>query len=308
MPINQINQLRYAVSVAELGSFSAAARVCGVSQPTVSGAVVDLEDQLGIRLFVRSTRRVDATPAGHRVISLMRAVLHAVDDVHRAIDGLVKPAVPELRLGFTPLVGAARLGVLIEPFRRMQPDVRVIFQETGWNDLEDRLDRGVFDVIFGVGFRRHRSRSRAVLFSDRLWYLRRSGSPASSGSIVIADVTKDVLLLTQDLCGLASATRALLDEAKLRFTEYAGKAMSYSALEEWTELGIGGAVVPEAHIRAMNRAQMLVNDSGKPITIPSEAVWRKDLLVSAHGKSFASYLQRIVPAVAKGIANAKVGT
>ena len=57
--------LRYAASVAELGSFSAAARACSVSQPTVSNAIADLEELLGARIFERSTRKLALTPAGN---------------------------------------------------------------------------------------------------------------------------------------------------------------------------------------------------------------------------------------------------
>jgi DNA-binding transcriptional LysR family regulator len=231
------------VGVADLGSFSAAARACGVSQPTVSGAVVDLEAGLGVRLFTRSTRRVDLTPAGHRLIPLMRQVLQASHDVQAAVDGLLAPAVPELRLGFSPLVGAARLGVLIEPFRSAHPEIKVVFQEAFWDDLDERLDRGAYDVIFGVGLGNDRSRGRAPVLSDRLCYLRRRGATAAADTIGIAAAADDVLLLTQDRCGLAPATRALFEEQAVRVTEYAGKALSYTALEDWVELGIGGAII-----------------------------------------------------------------
>lgn len=301
MAINQINPLRYAVKVAEHGSFSAAARACGVSQPTVSGAIVDLEAQLGVRLFVRSTRKVEVTPAGQRLLSMMAAVLLAADDVERAVEGLVTPLAPELRLGFTPLIGAARMGVLMEPFRRAEPDVRIVFQESGSSDLEGRLDLGVFDVIFGVGLGEHRSRSRTVLFSDQLCYVQPDRARAGLGPVVIGDVTQDVLLLTADMCGLATATRALLAAENLQIDEYPGKAMHYTALEDWVDLGIGSAIIPEPHLRSLTKARPLVDKRGKFLRLPCEAVWRKDLLISTHGKSFATYLQKVVPRVAKGL-------
>jgi DNA-binding transcriptional LysR family regulator len=303
MSINQINPLRYAVAVGEHGSFSAAARACGVSQPTVSGAIVDLEEQLGVRLFVRSTRRVEVTPAGKRLLAPMSAVLVALEDVERAVQGLVKPLAPELRLGFTPLMGAARMGVLMEPFRRAEPQVRVVFQEAGIIELENRLEAGAFDVIFGVGLREHRSRNRAVLFSDRLCYVQPDRMKPGSGSAAISEVAQDVLLLTADLCGLAGATRALLAAANLQVNEYPGKAMHYPALEDWVDLGIGSAIIPEPHLRSMRNARPLIDSQGKAIRLPCEAVWRKDLLISTHGKRFATYLQRVVPGVAKGLAH-----
>jgi LysR family transcriptional regulator, hydrogen peroxide-inducible genes activator len=307
MPINQISQIRYAVGVADLGSFSAAARACGVSQPTVSGAVVDLEAGLGMRLFTRSTRRVDITPAGERLIPLMRQVLQASQDVQAAVDALLAPPVPELRLGFSPLVGAARLGVLIEPFRSAHPEIKVVFQEAYWDDLDERLDRGAYDFIFGVGLREGRSRGRAAILADRLCYLRRRGAKAFADTIGIAEAAEDILLLTEDRCGLAPATRALFEARSVRVAEYAGKALSYNALEDWADLGIGGAIIPEPHIRDLGGAQLLVDDIGQTVTLASEAVWRRDLVVSAHARTFTRYLQKIVPAIVGGMAPQTAG-
>ncbi len=303
MPINQIAQLRYAVGVANLGSFSATARECGVSQPTISGAVVDLEAALGVRLFTRSTRRVELTPAGQRLIPLMRQVLQASHNVQAAVNGLLVPAVPELRLGFSPLIGAARLGMLIEPFRSAHPEIRFVFQEAYWNDLDERLDRGAYDVILGGGLRQDRLRNRVAILSDRLCYMRRRGTTAAADTIGIPEAAHDVLLLTQDRCGLTPATRALFEARSVQVTEYSGRALSHNALEDWVELGIGGAIIPEPHIRAMAGAQWLVDAAGQTVTLVSEAVWRSDLLVSDHAKAFARHLQKIVPTIEGGMAD-----
>ena len=66
--------LRYFLAVAELGSFSRAAAKVNVTQPTLSVGIAKLEEQVGARLFERTTRRVSLTPAGSRFLPRARRI------------------------------------------------------------------------------------------------------------------------------------------------------------------------------------------------------------------------------------------
>ena len=59
-----LGQLRFAKAAAEERSFSKAAEKCNVTQPTLSNGIALLEEEVGGRLFARTTRRVDLTPFG----------------------------------------------------------------------------------------------------------------------------------------------------------------------------------------------------------------------------------------------------
>src|SRR5450432_1437804 len=121
-----LQSLRYAAAVARLGSFSAAARDCGVSQPTVSNAVAELEEVLGARLFARSTRKLSLTPAGEQLLPMAKTVLDAMSVFEREAKALKSPARKLLRVGFSQLVGAQRLALLFEPFEKEHRDVEFI--------------------------------------------------------------------------------------------------------------------------------------------------------------------------------------
>jgi len=293
--------LRYAAAAARLGSFTAAARECGVKQPTVSAVVSDLEVELGAPLFLRGARRLELTPAGHQLMARVRAVLAAVDDLERAADAVASPVAPQLCLGFTPLMGAARLGLLLDPYRKQYPSVSLLFYEMGGVDLESRLDTGSLDVIFGVGLRSHRLRKRAHLFIDYLSYCSPVSAANAPAKITLSEISRTRLLVTEDLCGLATATRNLFTDAQLQIDEYPGRAMSYGALEDWVELELGGAVVPLTHLRNKRRAVPIVDGRGKAIGLGLEAVWRKDLIVSKPAQALVSYLHRVVPRLATGM-------
>lgn len=82
----EIHQLRYAVAVADAGSFTAAAAALHVSQSGVSAQVARLEHELGLDLFERGARRIATTPAGDQLLARMRGVLAALEDIRSTAD------------------------------------------------------------------------------------------------------------------------------------------------------------------------------------------------------------------------------
>lgn len=82
----EVHQLRYAVAVADEGSFTAAAQALLVSQSGVSAQVARLERELGLALFERGARNVTTTPAGDQLLTRMRAVLAALEDIRSTAD------------------------------------------------------------------------------------------------------------------------------------------------------------------------------------------------------------------------------
>ena len=98
----ELRQLRYFVAVAEELHFGRAAERLHMSQSPLSRAIRELERELGLVLFVRTTRRVELTPAGSTLLERARRALAeieaAVDDARRTAD----PDAGVLGVGYTP--------------------------------------------------------------------------------------------------------------------------------------------------------------------------------------------------------------
>jgi DNA-binding transcriptional LysR family regulator len=289
--------LRYAAQVAAHGSFSAAARALGVSQPTISNAVADFEAECEARIFTRSTRRLALTPAGERLLPAIQNVLDAISDLERTRDALRSPARKLVRVGFSSLLGARRLARLLSPFTAEVPAVELVYKECTASDMEQRLDAGTIDVVCGVGIARAPARARQRLYADELRWIAPNAPPGRE-QVGLRDVARERLVLTVGGCGLAAATRALFAAARIPIVEYAGQALGYAALEEWAELGIGGALLPAAHIRRAPSAALMAGK--QQVVLEYEAVWRKDLLVAEHARAFVRFLRTVVPRLARG--------
>lgn len=80
-------RLRVFVTVAQLGSFSAAARELGVSQSAVSQSVAGLERQIGAPVFERSRSSLSITPKGEILLGYAREILHWYEAASRALAG-----------------------------------------------------------------------------------------------------------------------------------------------------------------------------------------------------------------------------
>mgnify|MGYP000859210651 CR=1 FL=1 len=98
--------LRYAQAVARTGSFSAAAREHGLTQPALSNAIRRLEEALGDRLFERSTRGTIPTAFGAAILPRVDAALIALDAVTAEARHWHAPEPRPVRVGVSPLISA----------------------------------------------------------------------------------------------------------------------------------------------------------------------------------------------------------
>jgi LysR family hydrogen peroxide-inducible transcriptional activator len=72
-----LRDLRYVIAVAELGHFGRAATSCHVSQPTLSGQILKLEEELGVAIFERVGKQVRTTPVGEQILVHARRAVAA---------------------------------------------------------------------------------------------------------------------------------------------------------------------------------------------------------------------------------------
>lgn len=138
--------MRYAVAVADTGSFTAGAAALHVSQSGVSAQVARLEHELGVRLFERAGRRITVTAAGSDLLDRMRAALAAIGEVRSVADevlGLVRGAV---RLGSVAGLGWPAFLDAIEQVHNEHPGLELSLREGNSTALQTDVAQGRLDV------------------------------------------------------------------------------------------------------------------------------------------------------------------
>ena len=289
-----LNQLRFAQEVARQQSFSRAADQCHVTQPTLSNGIAQLEDELGGKLFERTTRWVKLTPFGKHLLSSIERALADVEEIRTLAKSWRHPKHKLVRFGVSPVVDMRLLLEVLAPFRERFPDVELFFKECIVDDLDTRLSAGQLDLMLFPTRAARPGQGRVELYSEPLLYLPRDGSPLANTdkAIGVAEAAEERLIVTLDGCGLRPVTLRLFEESGQAIQEYPGQAISYQAVEDWAALGIGGGILPRSKISAGNRfARPLLMDSGEPATVTLQLVWQADITDGAHLQALVEYLK-----------------
>jgi DNA-binding transcriptional LysR family regulator len=176
---DRFQELSVFARVVESRSFSRAARELGLSQPSVSRIVNELEQRLGVKLVLRTTRRIVPTDAGARFLQDVRPVLRALEEAEnaaRAADSLSG----SLRIAMSVAFGVREVIPILPPFLTAHPGLKVEFMIS--DDQQDLIAEGA-DVAIrlgllpdsGFGARRLATAPRLVIGSPA--YLAARGVP-----------------------------------------------------------------------------------------------------------------------------------
>ncbi|MFC4906189.1 LysR family transcriptional regulator [Actinomadura gamaensis] len=138
--------LRTFASVAELGSFTAAATALGYTQSAVSRQIRTLEEACGVELFARGARGVRPTPAGEHLLPHARALLERYADTARALESLRRVDAGTLRLGAFSTANAVLVPRALTRFGARHPGVDIRLREGLTEVLLPALDAGELDL------------------------------------------------------------------------------------------------------------------------------------------------------------------
>ena len=243
-----LRQLQYAVAVADARSFRRAAEQCGVSQPSLSAQLAQLEGALGVRLFERDRRRVLLTPAGEDLIERARRVL--VDAARRLGD----PLAGTLAIGVIPTVSPYLLPTAAPAIRRAHPRLTVRWLEDKTENLARELHAGRLDAALlaleadlgGPLKREVIGRDPFVLAAPRAHPLGKPSRPAS-----LSELRGAHLLLLDD--GHCLRDQALAVCAGARTEELAFRATSLPTLAQMVSAGAGVTLLPRMAVPTESR-------------------------------------------------------
>lgn len=167
---------------AEQGGFTAAANIAGVTPAAVSRTVARLEERLGVRLFLRTTRKIRLSEAGQAYYEQCRQALSQLVEAEREVSGQQVTPSGLLRISAPTTYGHYRLLPLLPQFRERYPDIRVEVNVSNRNidfaaegyDLAVRVRAPADSTLIA----RHLEDAELVLVAAPD-YLRRHGEPTS---------------------------------------------------------------------------------------------------------------------------------
>jgi DNA-binding transcriptional LysR family regulator len=209
-----IRQLEVFIAIARAQSFSRAADRIHLSQPTLSQHMKEIEDELGVHLFIRHTRSVSLTEAGRifedyatRVVATLAAGKQAIAE----IDGLQRGS---LVIGASTTPGTYVLPARIAKFRAQYPGITVALRIGNSRSVEERVRDGEVDIavigghVLGPG-----ERCVAAGIVDELQLVVPPNYPLKKGALSPERLARERLLIREEGSATRQATERALRQA-----------------------------------------------------------------------------------------------
>jgi Transcriptional regulator len=163
-----IRQIEAFLAVSEHRNFSAAARHLGIAQSALSTTIRDLEAELGVRMFDRTTRRVELTPAGEEFRASSSKIIEDLAHAVQNTRDLAARRRGRIRIAAPPLLSASIAPLAIAEFHRDYPGIKVELIDAPTSDIREEVISGNADCGLGTFSAAEEGIERIVLMRDNL--------------------------------------------------------------------------------------------------------------------------------------------
>ncbi|ODS59628.1 MAG: hypothetical protein ABS36_01515 [Acidobacteria bacterium SCN 69-37] len=287
----EVRHLRAFLAVAQQGTFTRAASMLRVSQPTLTVQIRQLEDALGVRLFDRNNRRVTLTAAGRDLIAPLERLVVDFDAVTSRSSDLAMHRRGVATVAALPSLAARLLPRAIAALTAAHAGLVVRVRDMTADAVVEAVKAGDVDVGLGSLLRPDPALVTRPLFTDRLCaWVPPDHALADRQRVSFAELTRWPLVLTSR----DSSVRQLIDRTAERLrlpTQVAQEATYMSTAIGMVEAGLGVGILPESAIASHGP------DGPRTVPIHAPVLRRPLVIVTMRGRSLPPAAERLVDAV-----------
>ncbi|MEZ5958369.1 MAG: hydrogen peroxide-inducible genes activator [Hyphomonadaceae bacterium] len=271
-------QLQFLTALRAEGSFVAAAEAVGVTQPTLSAGIKDLETSLGQVLVERGRMGAVLTPAGQEAAERAARALGEVEDLVRAVQAAGQPFSGTFRLGAIPTIAPFLLPRVLPLLKKKFPKLRLQLREDLTGRLVEALRARTIDAALIALPYEANGIATAPIADDEFLFLCPEDHPLAKRNDLTPELLKneDVLLLEDGHCLRDHALAACRLPSSKRSTDVG--ATSLHTLVQMVGGGLGVTLLPKiaAEAGAANGAHVAMRQFAEPLVGRSIGVaWRE---------------------------------
>ncbi|AJQ25549.1 LysR family transcriptional regulator [Pelosinus fermentans] len=286
-----IRDMKNFYAIVEEGNISNAAKRLNIAQPPLSKQMKQLEDNLGVQLFERGSRRIRLTEAGELLRERVEQILGLVDGTIKEITELNSGLVGALSIGTVSTSGATLLPNLLHQFHNLYPKVTFQLWEGDGNRILELLNNRVIEIgIIRAPFSLEIYESITLPDEPLVIAMKRDGYSCGEDPEKIR------------LIELATQPLIIPLRWKAMFVEWCRKAgfkpnivcISDGILLNiiWTKLGIGMALVPKSTQELISDSELTYKTIVEPtVSTQTVIVWARNHKLSASSKHFLDLLK-----------------
>ncbi len=274
------------LAVAENASFRKAADQTHLSLPAVSMQIKQLEDQLGVALFQRTTRKVDLTQAGEQLMISARKAMAEIDAGLVQIQHAVNVQQGHLSFGCVPTVAGSRLPQILLKFSKKYPGISVRVRELAHQELLEAVRRREVDFGIGPVPEKKGELDFSPIFVDEYFaLLPKAFHDGGRAGISLRELAKMPMLTLSNSTLFRNHLDSVLKANDVE-TELNYEFTHVSTLIAMAEAGLGIAVLPRI---AIPRKTPL-----KAVRITGPAISRTIAIITIRGHSLSPAAARLV--------------
>ena len=197
-----ITQLKYTLAVAEHGNFTTASDKCFVTQPTLSMQVQKLEEELGVVIFNRSTKPLQVTEIGKKVLFQAKKIVEEssrMNDVVSEEKGVIGGT---LKVGIIPTVSSTLLPLFLNIFTKKHKNVELKIEEFNTETINQKLEDNTIDcAIAATPLNNNRIIERPLYYEPFVAYVPEHHFLAGNKVLEVDDLSNgDILILKDGHC------------------------------------------------------------------------------------------------------------
>ncbi|WP_079225663.1 LysR family transcriptional regulator [Citrobacter werkmanii] len=275
-----IRTLRYFVAVVRQQSFTRAAEMLFVTQPTISKMLKNLEDELNCTLLIRDGRRLLLTDTGQVVFERGLAILAEFRQLEAELSDINHLNKGILRLGIPPMVGMLMAGP-ISLFRQRYPGVELKVSEFGGLTVQQAVMNGDLDVAMtALPVEEESGLATLPLFSHPLCVLvPRSGQWTTCDSISPEALAEHPLLIYNEDFALSRQLLELFNQHNVK-PRIAVRSGQWDFLAAMVQAGVGIAILPEPICQRLDKQTLRWIPLESDLRWQLGMIWREGVYLS----------------------------
>ncbi len=290
----EIRVLRYFLAVAKEENISRAAEILYITQPTLSRQLIELEEELGKKLFIRGTRKITLTEEGMLLKKRAEEIISLIEKTEAEVSSSDESISGEIYIGGGESEGIRIVAQAAKQLQKEYPNIKYYLSSGNAEDIVEKLDKGLFDFGILTGTPDVRKYNFIKLpFKDIWGLLMRKDNILAQKNSIKAEYLADVPIF----CSRQS-------EAQKEISQWAGKNIdelniigTYNLIYNasiMVEEGIGCALCLDKIIKTDNRSLLCFKPLEPKLGSELYFVWKKSQIFSKAAKKFIEKLKETV--------------
>lgn len=245
-----LKQIHYALTIEKELHFKKAADACYVSPSTLSNAISEMEAQLGIQIFERTSKKVIVTSLGKEILKKARAIKMEIGDINQLSEDQKNPLSMPITLGIIPTVGPYFIPLVLPSLKKKFPKLKLKIIEAQSSVLVSKVNNGEIDMaILAMPYKLDGLLS-FKFWEENFYYISYKGKQKIDKDKIRAKEIdqSDLMLLNDDHCLKNHALAACkIDSDK----QYSIEASSLTTLTQLVAGNMGSTLVPHMAIKQL---------------------------------------------------------